>query len=150
MPTYIMSIDPGDTSGWALWSGTMEPLAEGQADLNTMIDILDQYGPGLETIIYEDFIGYKQKVGKMAGSRFVASQVIGAIKAASRRHGIELVRQPAQILGIAAMHSGRKQPSNHKVSHKVDAYNHGYYWGVKEGLLLTALQLANMGDVNSN
>lgn len=139
---YIMSIDPGDTSGWALWSGLMEPLSEGQANLDMMIDLLDQYGPGLETIIYEDFIGYRKRVGSMTGSRFVASQVIGAIKAAARRYDIELVRQPAHILPIAAMHSGREQPKNHAVSHKVDAYNHGYYFGVKEGLLKTALQIA--------
>jgi hypothetical protein len=33
------------------------------------------------------------------------------------------------------MHSGVKQPSNHKLSHDVDAYNHGYYYFETKGLL---------------
>ncbi len=136
----ILSIDPGDTSGWALWTNDMEPISEGQGNLGQINDLLIEHGRYLEVIIYEDFIGYQNKVGKMAGSRFVASQVIGAIKLISRMYGAETARQPAAVLGVAAMHSGRKQPTNHKLSHVVDAYNHGHEWGVKQGLLKTQLQ----------
>jgi hypothetical protein len=69
------------------------------------------------------------------GSRFVAVQIIGALKAYARRVGAKFVLQPANVLTVAALHSGVKRPSNHNKSHDIDAYNHGYYYLETKGLL---------------
>ena len=69
------------------------------------------------------------------GSRFVAVQIIGALKAYAQRVGANFVLQPANVLTVASLHSGIKRPSNHSRSHDVDAYNHGYYYFETKGLL---------------
>jgi len=87
------------------------------------------------TVVCEDYRLRQGKQTAQTGSRFVAVQIIGALKAYAKRHKAKMVLQDATILTVAALHSGVKRPSNHSKSHDTDAYNHGYYYFETKGLL---------------
>lgn len=91
-----------------------------------------------EAIVYEDFRLRHGKAVAQTGSRFEASQVIGAIRLYARIHGTALYRQDTGVPAIAQLHSGVRPPANHKLSHDIDAYNHGYYFFEQRGILLPA------------
>lgn len=127
---YILAIDPGDTTGWATLEFNGGKLIDmGQTDLNETLDLIAGLDTnGLMRIVCEDFLLFKQKARQQAGSRFKAVQIIGAIKSFARRENIPLILQPSGILTVAAKISGVVQPNNHAVSHKIDAFNHGFYY----------------------
>lgn len=126
---WILAVDPGDTTGWAilgyyggqLWDSGQLPLKEMQEFINNLDPT------GCKGIVYEDFRLYAHKTKQQIGSRFGAVQIIGALESYGYRNELVRVRQPARVLAIAEKWSGVKQPTNHKLSHHVDAYNHGFY-----------------------
>jgi hypothetical protein len=89
----------------------------------------------LSAIVVED---YRLRAGKQAqqtGSRFQAVQVIGVLKYHAFLHEAEFVLADVQAKVLGAMYSGVKPPSDHKLSHEVDAYNIGIYFLVKEKII---------------
>lgn len=130
----VISVDPGDTTGIAYWTDTgefVEREALSQEQLFDKIEILEN----VTAVVCEDYRLRQGKQMVQTGSRFVAVQIIGALKAYARRVGAKFVLQPANVLTVAALHSGVKRPSNHSRSHDIDAYNHGYYYFETKGLL---------------
>lgn len=140
--SYVISVDPGDTTGLALWRSDGTFVEEMQLSLDELIDWCQKIGGygNVSTIIIEDYRLLKHKSVQQSGSRFIASQAIGVLKALARKKGAKVVLQRPDVLVVAALHSGRKRPSNHKVSHSVDAYNHGFYWFVAQNILKPVLQ----------
>jgi hypothetical protein len=94
---------------------------------------LDELGAVPEVIV-EDFTLYKSKALQQSGSKMETVRVIGSIESWARRNKSVLVKQPASHLTIAQLWSGVKMPSDHRKSHWVSAYNHGYYYLVKQGV----------------
>ena len=130
----IISVDPGETTGIAYWENDGTIISR---EALTQDEILDK-GETLSdvtVIVVEDYRLRQGKQMVQTGSRFVAVQIIGALKAYARRVGAKFVLQPANVLTVAALHSGVKRPSNHSKSHDIDAYNHGYYYFETKGLL---------------
>ena len=130
----IISVDPGETTGIAYWSDKgdfVEKEALTQEQLFDKIESLEN----VTAIVCEDYRLRQGKQMAQTGSRFVAVQVLGALKAYSHKVGAKFVLQPANVLTVAALHSGVKRPSNHAKSHDIDAYNHGYYYFETKGLL---------------
>jgi hypothetical protein len=84
--------------------------------------------PTVKVFIVEGYAIRKDHLAWHSGSKVETAQTIGAIKAAARRMKIQVVEQPASILGTAPMHSGMKMPKNHALSHGPSAYNHGYHY----------------------
>lgn len=78
-------------------------------------------------VVCEDYKLFRKKATKQVGSKFVASQIIGALKLWTKQQGIKLIMQDPDKKDLGEKYSGRKPPSNHALSHKVDAYNHGAY-----------------------
>ncbi len=130
----ILVVDPGDTTGYALFYDDGELYEKGQADFNKMLEMLSNV-IHIERIVVED---YRLRAGKQAqqtGSRFQAVQVIGALKYHAYLHNIKFELATVQAKTLGSMYSGVKPPSDHKKSHEVDAYNIGIYWLVSNGVV---------------
>lgn len=129
----ILVVDPGDTTGYALFTEEGELKEKGQANFDKFLDViaLDKY----DRIVVED---YRLRAGKQAqqtGSRFQAVQVIGALKFAAYLNEVPFELANVQAKTLGSMYSGVKPPSNHKLSHEVDAYNIGIYWLVANNII---------------
>jgi hypothetical protein len=140
MQSYVISVDPGDTTGLAVWHSDGTFVHETQLGLDELITWCDELYTPVSTIVIEDYRLYGHKAQQQTGSRFKAVQAIGVLKALAKRNRSKVVLQKPDVLAVAALHSGRKRPSNHKISHSVDAYNHGFYWFVSQNILKPVLQ----------
>ena len=131
----ILSVDPGDTTGVAIFDDKGFLVQRGQYDFNSLIDMLATYWRGMDTILVEDYRLRKGKQAAQTGSRFQAVQIIGALKYHAHIRGAELILVDVQAKTLGSMYSGIKPPSNHKMSHEIDAQNIGVYWLVKENII---------------
>lgn len=126
-----LSFDPGITTGWAQFNAKGELKGLGQVDilgLYAMLEALYIRQHPLQAVIVEDYKLFQHKAMQQSGSRLETVKVIGALEAFAHRAGVALVLQPPTIKRIAEKWSGMKPPSNHSISHQIDAYNHGYYY----------------------
>ena len=130
----VISVDPGETSGISYWSDKGEFVEKEMLTQEQLFDKIEKL-ENVTTIVCEDYRLRQGKQMVQTGSRFVAVQIIGALKAYAQRVGANFVLQPANVLTVAALHSGVKRPGNHSRSHDIDAYNHGYYYFETKGLL---------------
>ena len=130
----IISVDPGETTGIAYWENDGTFISREALTQDEILDKVETLSD-VTVIVVEDYRLRQGKQMVQTGSRFVAVQIIGALKAYARRVGAKFVLQPANVLTVAALHSGVKRPSNHNKSHDIDAYNHGYYYLETKGLL---------------
>lgn len=136
----ILVVDPGDTSGVAIFTEEGKFVYKGQYKFEPLLTMLLNVpmlvkGQEVTKIIVED---YRLRAGKQAqqtGSRFQAVQVIGALKLLARQGGFDLELATTQAKTMGAMYSGIKPPSNHSKSHEIDAYNIGIYWLVSEKVI---------------
>ncbi len=131
----ILSVDPGDTSGIAYWENDGTFISREALNFEDLLEKLTDFPEDVTVIVCEDYRLRQGRQAAQTGSRFVAVQVIGALKLLAKRKKAKMVLQPPTVLTIAAMHSGVKRPSNHAKSHDIDAYNHGYYYFETKGLL---------------
>ena len=130
----ILVVDPGDTTGFALFQDNGIFIAKDQANFEDMLQILHDTRH-IERIVVED---YRLRAGKQAqqtGSRFQAVQVIGALKYHAFLHDIPFELATVQAKALGSMYSGVKPPSDHKKSHEIDAYNIGIYWLVDNKII---------------
>jgi len=130
----ILVVDPGDTSGLALFEDNGKHIRKWQSDFPTLLKEL-QTMPLVSEIVVEDYRLRQGKQMAQTGSRFQAVQVIGALKYHAAIKGAELHLANVQAKTLGAMYSGVKQPSNHKLSHEIDAYNIGIYWLVTHDII---------------
>jgi hypothetical protein len=130
----IISVDPGESSGIAYWSDKGEFVEKEILTEEELFDKLERL-ENVTVVVCEDYRLRQGKQMVQTGSRFVAVQIIGALKAYARKCGSKFVLQTANVLSVASLHSGVKRPSNHSKSHDIDAYNHGYYYFETKGLL---------------
>ena len=130
----VISVDPGESSGIAYWSDKGEFVEKEILTEEELFDQLERL-ENVTVVVCEDYRLRQGKQMVQTGSRFVAVQIIGALKAYARRCGSKFVLQTPNVLSVASLHSGIKRPSNHSKSHDVDAYNHGYYYFETKGLL---------------
>lgn len=134
----ILVVDPGDTTGFALFRENGECLWKGQEDFEGVLNLLagDTDIAVIATrIVVEDYRLRGGKQAQQTGSRFQAVQVIGALKYHARLKGIPLELATVQAKTLGSMYSGVKPPSDHKKSHEIDAYNIGIYWLVSKGII---------------
>lgn len=129
-----LAIDPGKMNGWALFNSDAFCEEYGQGDLDELREFFNEHEKTLQVVIVENFKLFKHKALVQSGSDMVASRVIGAIEEWVRPRDIKLVKQDASVLSIAQLWSGKKMPKNHAKSHWVSAYNHGFYYLVKQGV----------------
>lgn len=151
--SLVLAFDPGDTTGICLMKRANAevveifqlPLDEFMVWINTPHDWDDQ----VSVVVYERYIVYRQKAAKMVGSKNKASQAIGAIKSYAIRNKIaKIVEQQANILTPAKASSGIVMPSDHRQTHRWDAFLHGWYylWAVEGNVSSGQKGLAGNGS----
>lgn len=130
--TYL-AFDPGHTTGYAIFNNEGDIVdwgdLKGLRELSAFLGTQDRPNG----VIYEEYRvrGDRGGISANVGSRLETVQAIGVIKAKCFEWEIEPVEQPAQIKKIAEMWSKHKPTGSHDKSHKVDAFNHGVYYLVK-------------------
>ena len=141
--TFYLAFDPGKTTGWALFDGMGQVLKTGQANLDELIDLTEEWAKmPIGTIIYESFVLFRHKARQQTGSKMEASQAIGIIKTLARKTDATLVEQDPTIKSLAQKWTQLKPIGDHAQSHWVDAFNHGAYWLIRQGIRKTALEMA--------
>lgn len=125
----VAAFDPGGLTGVCCWDEDFEPYFMYQYTFEPLTDVLPAFDA--EFWVVEDYIIDPHV--KQGGSRGPAMQVIGVLKAHSRKNGIKMYRQSRSILPIAEKWTGKKMPKNHKDSNPVSAYLHGEYYLQKNG-----------------
>jgi hypothetical protein len=134
-PARLLAIDPGIHNGWAIFkNGVVENLGsiDGVAEFDKWLHNQDN----IDVVVIEDFRLFRHKAKQQIGSKFEAVQVIGLVESWARRQGAKVVKQNADILAIAPKWSKMPMPKNHSVSHHVSAYNHAFYYLVKNDMRL--------------
>lgn len=137
-PQVLIAFDPGKTTGWSIFlDGKPESL--GQTGIEEMpgklAEFADTYKGKKVVVVYENFKLFRGRAIQQSGSDMEASQIVGQVKMIAAQNKWEIYDQPPNIKPIAQKWSGAVPPSNHAISHQVDAYNHGYYWLVKNGMV---------------
>lgn len=136
----ILAFDPGDTTGVCEFNERGQVLRLFQLSFDDLLKFLNDYPGPVMQVVCEDFILFRKKARQQSGSKMKASQAIGMIKAFALRKEAPLAMQGSDIKPMAMKFSQIKMPSNHSESHQYDAFLHGYYWLVKNGMIKTRLQ----------
>lgn len=123
--TNILALDPGKTTGWALFSNKGILVNSGEIPNHFVTEWLDSIEPGI--VVVEDYRNMPWK--KQGGSNMPASQVIGMVKEYCRWRQIKVVLQQNTVKPIAYRWAGLK-----KKSHENDAIAHGWYYCQKSGI----------------
>lgn len=141
--TFYLAFDPGKTTGWAMFDGNGQIIQYGQASLDELIDLTEEWARvwPLTAIIYESFVLFRHKARQQTGSKMEASQAIGIIKTLARKTDATLVEQDPTIKSLAQKWTQLKPIGDHAQSHWVDAFNHGAYWLIRQGIRKTALEM---------
>jgi hypothetical protein len=134
-----LAFDPGLTTGWAKFDNDGAVLSSGQVSHEELAHLVDEFKiehttDPVKAVIYEVYRIYKHKAASHVGSEVPASQAIGIIKTLIYTTGAKEVKQPSHILAIAKKWTGVAPVGDHRNSHWVDAFNHGAYWLIKEGI----------------
>lgn len=137
---YVLSFDPGDTTGIAMWSTAGELIWTKEMSLTELDDFLLSFDKEVSAIVYEDFRLFSHKAKQQTGSRFGASQAIGKINLFARQVGATTKRQSSNILRVAAMHAEEKIPATGHIKDWLSAYLHGYYYLETMGVLVPKRQ----------
>lgn len=91
--------------------------------------------PPSKRIIVEDYRLFSHKAQQQAGSDMEASRVIGTLETFAIMWNVPITKQPSSILSVAVIQSGIKMTGDHASSHWKSAYNHGYYWLLKNNII---------------
>lgn len=130
---HYLSLDPGEGTGWAIFSETGYLMDFGNVydDVKGVADLfmrLRGYYAGADpkVIIYEKWKLLKTK--EFYGSTLLSSQVVGVIRAYAHLVGAELVSNETNIKKVAVNWTGLKPVGAHSTQHFVDAIYHGWHY----------------------
>jgi hypothetical protein len=129
----ILGIDPGGMNGLAWFGSDYQLKGFTQVNLHDFPLWLDAHQPIPDVVILENYRLWKHKALQQSGSDMPASQAIGMVKMYCKVRGITIVEQSPQILEPAQKMSQMPLPADHSKSHWVSAYNHVFWWLVKQG-----------------
>jgi hypothetical protein len=133
-PDEWVAIDPGDTTGWAVFTGTQrQPIQMGEWTVDEFMETVAV--ATYELWVCEDYIirpkgithGYEHTWNKGTALR-----LIGAVELRVIQLGAELKKQQASIKPIAAQKSGVPYTPGKKGTHMFDAVLHGVHYLDKE------------------
>lgn len=125
----ILSIDPGKTSGVALFKEgkLLETL---EADENYLLDYITYFANEIDIVVIEAFVHYPWRKNHAVHSYYTA-ELIGKIKLKASMHNLKVAIQPALIKKVVSdevlKHFGFTKYLK-KSSHIKDALRHGLYY----------------------
>ncbi len=129
-----LALDPGDTTGYALFDADGNCIAYGQYVLSEQTSKLDELiTSNLDLVICENYVNYGWKQQKRWGTN-QTSKNIGKIELMCEMRSVECVLVPASNKEMGYMFMGMKEPSNHSISHQFDAMAHGVFELQKRGI----------------
>lgn len=154
--TTWLTIDPGETTGWAIWLDA-ERVEAGQTALWPFIDLVDAWAvekrvPGefnadewapdeppeipLDFIVMEDWSLYADKAQALINDKQRTVRGIGAIELIARQNNIPLELQGAftKDVAIAAGAEELFLSPVHENRHANDATMHGVFRIVRKGI----------------
>jgi len=135
----LLSLDPGHTTGYAVWHVTCEFVQLVEAGhlttwvredltLQPLEDILRRYK--IDHVVMETYQVYEWKSQDHSWSQVPTVQIIGGIKIILQQHKIPYSSQTAQVAKQFCTDDKLKQWGFYKVGfrHAVDAIRHGAYF----------------------
>lgn len=138
--SYVVSIDPGDTCGVALWTDTGILCWKKAMSLEEFEVWCDIFDISLSVVVCENYVSRPGQRYEKKGSKMKASQGLGMAKLLARKHKAKFVSQQPDILRITALHAGIKVPQKGHIKDDVSAYLHGFRYFVSIGMLKPVLQ----------
>jgi hypothetical protein len=134
-PAYL-ALDPGETTGWALFDEEGTILRYGQYVQGEQTEWLSEnLTSELKAVICEEYRIYNSARQKR-WSRNQTSKNEGAIQLLAEMRRVPFFLQPANVKAIGYKWAGLgSAPSNHAISHQYDAVAHGTYWLRQKGIL---------------
>lgn len=123
----LLCIDPGNTTGWAVFNPDSHKLIQAGAtklSMYQMFKMLQETNP--DEIVYESFRLYAHKAESMVNNDFYPSQLIGVIRLYAEQYEIPITSQSA-AKGKAIWTDGKLTKFNysHSIVHARDAIRHG-------------------------
>lgn len=138
-----LTIDPGETTGWSVWTGT-DLVKAGQHDLWDFIDLVDEWlsderrppafggadTQRLRAVVCEDWCLYPWAAQSLIWNRQRTVRGIGALTLLGRQHTIPFLLQPAKIKEAAVAAGGEELflTPRHENRHANDAILHGTFY----------------------
>lgn len=133
---WLIAFDPGETTGVAEFNSVGECLALHQLKINDLLDYLADMPYKPHIVVIEEYRIFAHKAASHSQSKVPTIQVVGMIKSYAHRWAAKCVEQPVQAKVLGYKLSNTKQAANHKNSHQLDAFVHGYYWLVKHKIVI--------------
>lgn len=135
----ILTLDPGETTGWSTWdkgdltdSGQWDTYAPHIiADLVTQVsEDFDDQRRQLSLIVFEEYRVRGNKFKEHVGSEVITIQHIGAIKVAAAQLGVETWKQTAGQVKAFATDTKLRRWGLYQTGlrHSNDAIRHGVYY----------------------
>jgi len=138
--SFVVSIDPGDTCGVALWSEHGHLHWKRSMSLEEFEVWADKIDVEVSVVVCENYVSRPGQRYEKKGSKMKASQGLGMAKLLARRLQAKFVQQQPDILRITALHAGIKVPQKGHIDDDVSAYLHGFRYFVSIGTLKPVLQ----------
>lgn len=147
---YYLAVDPGVHTGWAIWDEQGKFLSMGTThSYEELHDKLESIPSTIKVVIIEDFTLWAHKAREQAGSEMPAPKAIGQIETFARLWRAKIIKQDSSIKPIAERMTGQhtvhpvtKKPLMAKTqTHVIDAFNHGEYYLIKNGIKQIDLKL---------
>lgn len=136
-----LGVDPGHTTGYAILS-SWQPIAldiSGHVLFEDVPDWLQGLPEDIDMVVMEEFKLLPGKATYQAtnsNSQMKTSQVEGMVKLWAAQRKIPVVMQSPAIKASTEKQSGLKPSGSHnKNSHWIDAFNHLYYYGIRNGFI---------------
>lgn len=134
----VLAIDPGEHIGLACYDDEGVLHWDSIMDLDSFIKWSLAAQGKYSVVVIESYRGRPGKMAMQTGSKFAASQAVGAAKVFAASKKAKVVMQDPGILNIAAMHAGIKRMSHYPDN--VSAKLHGRWYLESIGVLKPLLQ----------
>jgi hypothetical protein len=127
-----LGIDPGGTTGYAIFDEVGDVIDFGDIPDTEIDDWLDALDYEIETVIIEEYRVYPHI--PQVYSKMETPQTIARVKSWAHKAKVKVVEQPAQLTQIGYKYLGLKKPKKKADTHKWDAVAIGVYWLQRRGI----------------
>lgn len=134
----ILAVDPGEHIGLACYDDAGVLHWDAIMDLTQFIDWSLRSEGKYSVVVIESYRGRPGKMAMQTGSKFAASQAVGAARMFAASKKAKVVMQEPSILNIAAMHEGIKTMSHYPDN--ISAKLHGRWYLESVGILKPVMQ----------
>lgn len=122
----LLAIDPGKTSGIALFKGE-EIIETLKSDEDYLLYYIGLFANEIDVVVVEKFLHYPWRKNKTIHP-FHTAELIGKIKLTAELHNLRIVMQPAAIKKVVNDDVLEHFKIKEKNKHIRDAIRHGIYY----------------------